>query len=174
MKKAFFTPLAPIWVIALTLVLSACHKEKKLLLQGVWEEESYWTPTDSLAADTLVHTYTLCTLRFECDQSFRMAQTTYHDTIPSDPIWGAGSYTEYIRGQYTVDKQRIMTLSGRYYTDDSYSVEADSINSPYTNYGDYELKAAYKLDAKRLVLKPTVGTDVPSMVFSQTEALECQ
>lgn len=173
MKKAFLTPLMPLLLVVSAVVFSACHKEKKLLLQGVWEEESYWTPTDTLTADTLIHTYTLCTLRFECDQSFRLEQTTYHDTIFDDPIWGAGSYTEYVLGQYTVDKHRIMTLSGRYYTDDSYSVEADSLNSPYTNYGDYILNAAYKLDAKRLVLKPTVGNDVPAMVFAQVEALEC-
>ncbi|MDE7149070.1 MAG: hypothetical protein K2O01_01475 [Bacteroidales bacterium] len=171
MKKSLCIRMMPTLAVGLLILLSACKQNKPLQLQGEWQEASYWIPNDSIAADTLIHTYTLRNIRFDCDFTFRLKLTTYHHAIPDDPALGSADFTEYVKGDYQTAGKNI-TLTGRYYTDDTYETEADSVNTLY-NFGDYKLETSFKLDDKRLILGATTD-DIPSQhTFSQTEAIEC-
>ena len=163
----------PVVAIGLLALCTACKQDKPLQLQGIWQEESYWTPNDSIAADTLIHTYTLRQITFECNDGFKLEQTTYHQPIPDDPALGTDAFTEYIGGTYLTQGKKI-TLKGQYYTDNTYSPEskADSTNTDYS-YGDYHLVTTYQLDSKRLILGATTDSNTTQHTFAQTQAYEC-
>ena len=155
----------PVLAIGLLALCTACKQDKPLQLQGVWQEESYWTPNDTIAADTLIRTYTLRHVTFDCYETFSMELNTYHDAIEDDPALGTDHYTEYVRGQYKTVGQTI-DLTGHYYTDGSYAVIADSNNTPYT-WGNYHVEGTFKLDNKRLILTPTSTENTTSATFAQ-------
>lgn len=162
----------PVLAIGLLALLTACKQDKPLQLQGVWQEESYWTPNDTIATDTLIRTYTLRHITFDCYETFYMELKTYHDAIAGDPALGSDDYTEYVKGKYsTVGKS--INLTGHYYTDGSYTVIADSNNTLYT-YEDYKLDGTFKLDNKRLILTPTSTENTTHTTFAQIgEPFEC-
>lgn len=153
--------------IGLLMLCTACKPVKPLQLQGVWQEESYWTPNDTIAADTLIRAYTLRYVTFDCYEGFTMELKTYHDAISGDPALGTENYSEYVKGTYkTVGKN--INLKGRYYTDGGYTVIADSNNTLYS-YGEYLLDGTFRLDNKRLILTPTYtdSTNNTSTTFAQ-------
>ena len=170
MKKSLRFRIMPVLAIGLLALCTSCKQEKPLQLQGIWQEESYWTPNDSIAADTLIHTYTLRQITFGCDSKFALEQTTYHQPIPDDPTLGTDAFTEYIGGSYLTQGKNI-TLNGRYYTDNTYSTEADSTND--FSYGPYHLETSYQLDSKRLILGATSDSNATQHTFAQTQAFEC-
>lgn len=162
----------PVFAIALLALFTACQEEKPLHLQGVWQEESYWTPNDTIAADTLIRTYTLRHITFYCFDTFSMELKTYHDAIEKDPALGTDDYTEYVKGSYTTVGKSI-NLTGHYYTDGNYTVIADSNNTPYT-WGNYHVEGTFKLDDKRLVVTPTSTENTTSTTFAQIgDPFEC-
>ncbi|MDE6113135.1 MAG: hypothetical protein K2G46_07005, partial [Bacteroidales bacterium] len=67
MKKTLRFRIMPVLAIGLLALCTACKQDKPLQLQGVWQEESYWTPNDTIAADTLIRTYTLRHITFDCN-----------------------------------------------------------------------------------------------------------
>lgn len=163
----------PVVAIGLLALCTACKQDKPLQLQGVWQEESYWTPNDTIAADTLIRTYTLHHIVFDCSGYFFMSLNTYHNPIEGDPALGSEHYTEYVKGRYTTVGKSIQTEDAHYYTDDSYTQIADSNNTIYS-YGDYKLNGTFKLDAKRLVLTPTSSENTTQTTFAQIgEPFDC-
>ena len=162
----------PVLAIGLLALCTACKQDKPLQLQGVWQEESYWTPNDTIAADTLIRTYTLRHITFDCNgKDFSMELTTYHAPIAEDPALSSDSYTEYVKGEYkTVGKT--INLDGYYYPDNNSIIPADSNTTPYT-WGPYKLEGSFTLDDKRLILTPTSTENTTSTVFSQVQALDC-
>ena len=156
----------PVVAIGLLALCTACKEEKPLQLQGVWQEESYWTPNDTIAADTLIRTYTLHHIVFDCSGYFFMSLNTYHNPIEGDPALGSEHYTEYVKGRYTTVGKTIQMTEGHYYTDDSYSLIADSNNTAYS-YGNYTMDGTFKLDADRLVLTPTSSENTTQTTFAQ-------
>lgn len=174
MNKSLYARLTPVWLgglIGLMCLVSACKRDPQLQLQGEWQEESYWIPSDSIAADTLIHTYTLRHITFDCDgTTFRLARTTYHPLIQDDPALGTDSFTEYILGNYTT-QGKSMTLEGNYYIDEDYTVVADSTNTPYS-IGEYRLETTYQLDSKRLILGATTADNPTRHTFAQIVAYE--
>ena len=67
---------------------------------------------------------------------------------------------------------KAITMTGLYYTDNTYNTVADSTNTLYS-YGTYQLETSFKLDDKRLTLGATTHENPTQHTFSQTEALEC-
>lgn len=173
MKKSLRFRIMPVVAIGLLALCTACKQDKPLQLQGVWQEESYWTPNDTIAADTLIRTYTLHHIVFDCSGYFFMSLNTYHNPIEGDPALGSEHYTEYVKGRYTTVGKSIQTEDAHYYTDDSYTQIADSNNTIYS-YGDYKLNGTFKLDAKRLVLTPTSSENTTQTTFAQIgEPFDC-
>lgn len=171
MKTSRYIRIVLVLFASLLTLLTACKEDKPLQLQGVWQEASYWTPNDSIATDTLIHTYTLRNILFDCGNGFQLKLTTYHHPIQDDPALGTDDFTEYVKGDYTTTGHNIQ-MKGVYYTDDTYTTVADSVNTPYS-FGDYLLETSFKLDAKRLILGATTADNPSQHTFSQTEALEC-
>lgn len=171
MKKTLSFRILPVLAAGLLAFLTACKDVKPLQLQGVWQEASYWTPNDSLATDTIIHTYTLRDIRFDCDGMFKLKLTTYHHPIPDDPALGTENFAEYVKGDYVTTGHDIK-MDGLYYTDDTYTTVADSTNTPYS-FGSYLLETSFKLDDKRLIFGATTADNPSQHTFSQTEALDC-
>ncbi|MDE6439459.1 MAG: hypothetical protein K2K51_00330 [Bacteroidales bacterium] len=171
MKKPLRFRIMPVLAIGLLALCTSCKQDKPLQLQGIWQEESYWTPNDSIAADTLIHTYTLRQITFGCDSKFALEQTTYHQSIADDPALSTDAFTEYISGTY-LPRGKNITLKGDYFTDNTYSAKADSTNTPYS-YGPYLLETTYQLDSKRLILGATSDSNATQHTFAQTQAFEC-
>lgn len=171
MKKSLRFRIMPGLAIGVLALCTSCKQDKPLQLQGIWQEESYWTPNDSIAADTLIHTYTLRQITFGCDYNFSLEQTTYHQPIPDDPALSTDAFTEYIGGKYQTQGKNI-TMNGRFYTDNTYSTPADSTNTAYSC-GDFHLETSYHLDSKRLILGATSDSNATQHTFAQTQAFEC-
>lgn len=173
MKKSICFRMMPALAIGLLVLFTACKQEKPLQLQGEWQEESYYTPNDTIAADTLIRTYTLRHIIFDCNGYFFLKLNTYHDSIEGDPALGTTYYTEYVKGRYSTTGKSIKTEEGHYYTDGSYSVIADSNNTLYS-YGEYQLDGTFKLDDKRLILTPTATENTTHTTFAQIgEPFDC-
>lgn len=172
MKKSICFQRMPALAIGLLVLFTACKQEKPLQLQGEWQEESYYTPNDTIAADTLIRTYTLRHITFGCFGEFELQLTTYHDSIEGDPALGTTYYTEYVKGRYSTTGKSIKIEDGHYYTDGSYKVPADSNNTLYS-YGDYQLDGSFKLDDKRLILTPTSTENTTHTTFTQISEFDC-
>lgn len=172
MKKTICFRMMPALAIGLLVLFTACNQEKPLQLQGEWQEESYYTPNDTIAADTLIRTYTLRHITFYCFDTFCMELKTYHDSIVGDPALGTTYYTEYVKGLYRTTGKSIKMEKGHYYTNSHYNVIADSNNTLYS-YGDYQLDGTFKLDDKRLILTPTSTENTTHTTFTQISEFDC-
>lgn len=166
---------------------SACKKNKPLKLQGTWEQESYWIPNDTIAADTLIRTYTLSKIEFDCGNEFKLERVVYHPYYHRDPALGGnletdsvglrldsiGHYTEYVKGTYETTGKR-MVLDGKYYLSSNYVTPADSTNPDYHySYGPFHIDATYKIDNQRLIIDGTTS-DIPiTQIFKQIEQKDC-
>lgn len=157
--------------LLVTVFLTSCNKDKEALpLQGTWQEQSYWADSTSFPAyDTLNHTTKL--LHLECGETFTLELTTTHKINPSDPALGTGSFKEYVQGFYTASNGKLV-LDGFYYTDQTFSKKADSINTKYS-YGRYLWESDYKIDSKRLMIGIEDASRNDLNTFGLIESFEC-
>ena len=178
MKKVLCFRIVLIAALLGLVWFSACKKNKPLKLQGTWEQESYWIPNDTIVADTLIRTYTISKITFECGGEFKLERVVYHPYYQNDPALGnmitdsTGSYTEYVKGTYeTVGKR--MVLDGKYYLP-GFVTPADSTNPDYHySYGPFYIDATYKIDSERLIIDGTTNDNPTTQIFKQISTLEC-
>lgn len=190
MKKVLCFRIVLIAALLGLVWFSACKKNKPLKLQGEWEQESYWVPNDTIAADTLIRTYTLSNIVFDagCREGvFHLKRVVYHPYYHRDPALGGnletdsvglrldsiGHYTEYVAGKYSTAGKK-MILEGEFYLDESYVTPADSTNPDYYySYGRFYLEATFKIDNERLIIEGTTNENPTTQIFRQISESRC-
>ncbi|MDE5762386.1 MAG: hypothetical protein K2H68_02605, partial [Bacteroidales bacterium] len=71
---------------------------------------------------------------------------------------------EYVKGQYRVDESRhLLDFDGKYYTDSTFSIEADSSNTEYA-FGKFQRNATYKLNDKFMILSISDSLSNPNNI----------
>lgn len=165
MKKIFGKLLLASCALAgVAALFSSCKRTPDdLTLYGVWEEKHY------AVYDTNMASFSQHRLELDCPGhitdslgntfvggEFTLSiKSTHKPSLSSYPsgIKDSDSISEYVKGLYRVDDSRaLLDFDGKYYTDSTFSIEADFDNTEHS-FGDFQRNATYKLNDEFLILQ---------------------
>ena len=177
MKKIFGKILLASCAFAgVAALFSSCKRTPDdLTLYGVWEEKHY------AVYDTNMASFSQHRMVLECpgkgtdplDNTFKDGEFTLfikstHKRSLSSHLSGMKDstfvYTEYVLGRYRVDDARhLLDFDGKYYTDSTFSIEADSSNTEYA-FGKFQRNATYTLNDKFMILSVNDSLSNPNNI----------
>ncbi len=177
MKKIFGKILLASCAFAgVAALFSSCKRTPDdLTLYGTWEEKHY------AVYDTNMASFSQHRLELDCpglvsdslgnpskEGEFRLFIKSTHKRSLSSHLSGMKDstfvYTEYVLGRYRVDDARhLLDFDSKYYTDSTFSIEADSSNTEYA-FGKFQRNATYKLNDKFMILSVSDSLSNPNNI----------
>lgn len=146
-------------------LFSSCKKEPApLKMEGVWTEITPSHYNDSV-------NYSKIDMILNCNLSFKMDISSYHSIFEMDSSLNDSVYHEYIKGEYETTETTLKFI-GNYYTNNDYTILADSTNTSYA-FGKFDKEYTYQIDDKHLTLDADNPINEGVKILSQTAPYDC-